>query len=349
VLDGDEALKRLQQITALRQTLARLPLAAAAGQFTALDERFAHERLVGLYQQTTVPAGNSPPLDLLLESQERAGDLLPAVASRAAVAPNPEQLQEQAKREQKQTEALRIEVKRRRDDLEAAAAKHPPQVRAVMACQRGLVREALAALGDIDMTTLDPGSALQLLHLRLNLMLLTGEAEKVYEELRSKTLDPITVLPPPLQPAFRELRVQTDAAVGDYADALTQLEGATRAFPRAAAPALAEALASLVFADVLPGHPLARLLTVPAWGGIWPRDRQQQPWPGDLLQVLAAAQQQADVQAMAGLLALEQGDVERARQGLAQAVRTAGPPAAVGRPWAMRGLVQGWLEMLGEK
>jgi hypothetical protein len=203
-----------------------------------------------------------------------------------------------------------------------------------------LVKEALAALRDVDPKSFNADAALQVLHLTLNLLLLSGEAESARELLQSDRLNPVTVLPPQEQPGIRALHIQTAAALGDYGNALSHLDEATRTSARAVGPPLAAALLSLVFPDVLPSGPLSRLATIPSWGGIWPRGNQP-AWSGDLIQTIGAVQQQADWLALLGILALEQGEVERAKRSFTQALSVAGPRLDFGA----RSVAQGWLQL----
>src|SRR5439155_1624815 len=85
--------------------------------------------------------------------------------------------------------------------LPAAAARYPPPRRARYASQFGLVREAIKALREADPGQLDAQAVQHLLHL----LLLAGEAEAARAALKEPSLNPVTVLPPPLQPGFREL------------------------------------------------------------------------------------------------------------------------------------------------
>jgi hypothetical protein len=351
-LESDAGLRRLQQVAALRQALERLPLARAAGQPTDPDEFHVQDLLFNLYRQSAVPlSNNTPPGDLMLEARERQAELFPLVVTRLPAPASAQEaearakaLDEQYKKLQQDTDNLRREVKRRRDDLENAAAKLQPPDRAVLACRYGLAREALAALRDIDPQALNnPNAAANLLHLTLELMLLAGDAEGARTLLLSDKLSPVTVLPPMFQPAFRALHVRAAAALGDYGAALNHLADSLRTFPRAAGPVLAEALLTLIAPDVLPGQPLTRVLTSPYWGGLWLDPQRRQFRPGAVEQLYGAVIQQSDLRAQAGLLALEQGDVVRARQELTQALATAGP-----FPFNLRAAALDWLELFGK-
>ena len=95
---------------------------------------------------------------------------------------------------------------------------------------------------------------------------------------------------------------------------------------------------------------LTRVLTLPYWGGVWQSNGQpavlnDQLQIGALFSLWNAQQQQADRLALLGVLALEQGDLERARQGFTQALQTAGPNLN----FRLRGVAQGWLELFPEK
>ena len=73
---------------------------------------------------------------------------------------------------------------------------------------------------------------------------------------------------------------------------------------------------------------------------IWPRGNQP-AWSGDLIQTIGAVQQQADWLALLGILALEQGEAERAKKSFTQALSVAGPRLDFGA----RSVAQGWLQL----
>jgi hypothetical protein len=356
VFETDEGLKRLQLAAALRQALARLSLVTNA--FTAAEEQVIHTLFLEMYQPRM--PGDYVPRDLILESMDRLAAVFQPVEGRILAQLPPAEAEARGKAKeaefkdlQQKLEGLRRDVKQRRDQLETAAARRTPIERALMAYQIGLVREALETLQELGPQELEPDAAsypqqLQVLQLKLNLLLLVGEAETAYKMLHSDKLTPLTVLPAQFQPEYRMLNIHAAAAVGDYDAALKFLDDATAEAPfaRNLAPPLAGALLSLVAPDADPVLPLTRLMTAPHWGGLWQRNGQPAvadglPQVGALLSLGVVQQQQADLQALAGILALEQGDVKRARQGLTQALTTAGPIVH----FNLRGTAQGWLQL----
>jgi hypothetical protein len=359
LFETDEGLKRLQVAAALRQALARLPL--VTNQFTAAEEQAIHGLFLELFRPRS--QGDYVPRDLILESMERLVEVFPLVSGRLLGQMPPGEaeargkaMEAELKNYQQQLDALRRDVKQRRDQLETAAARRTPIERAFMAYQIGLVREALDTLQDLGPQELEPDAAsypsqLQVLQLKLSLLLLVGEAETAYKMLHSDKLTPLTVLPAQFQPEYRLLNVHAAAAVGDYDAALKFLDDATAEGPflRTLAAPLTAAMLSLFAPDADPILPLSRLLTAPQWGGLWQRNGQPVvadglPQVGALMSLGMVQQQQADLQALAGILALEQGDVKRARQGLTQALTTAGPIVH----FNLRGTAQGWLQLFPE-
>jgi hypothetical protein len=326
-LDTDPSLGRLQQITAARQALARLSVAAAYGQSTAFDEAALQEMLFGQYRAMLQdPEAQFRPLDLALEAFERLVELFPRVAPLQAGAQTREQaeamgkaLDEEFKQRQKLMEQMRQDVQKRRDSYETAAGKYPPPARAAIALQYGLPREALSVLRNADPAEMTAQSVELLLHL----LLLAGEAEAAHNLLQEEALNPLTRLPFDDQMRIRTVQVQTAAALGDYTAGIDALADSLRAFPRLAGPALSGALQALVVPDVSPMHPLARVATAPSWAGVWPREGQ--PWPGDLLAVAGVLQQNAEEQVRQAMLALEQGDPALAKRRFVQALNPVGP------------------------
>src|SRR5262249_7479243 len=142
IFDGDQELtvwrqssfNQLQQITAARQSLARLPLAASYGQFTASDERALQNVLVHHYERTPVLEGlDVPPLDLMQEAFSRIVELEPVIymRRRAAIPANQAAEFEKAFENDRRQKTERLtklqqDVKRRSDEYETRASKLAP-------------------------------------------------------------------------------------------------------------------------------------------------------------------------------------------------------------------------------
>ena len=231
LFDGDQPLinwrqtsfNEFQQITACRQALARLPLAAAYGQFTATDERALQSILFRHYERMPVAEGlNVPPIDLVLEAYDRIVKLEVELYQRRRESIDPSQRAnfDQAYEKDHQQKLDRLakleqDAKRRSDEFENRAASLKPADRGVLAARFGLVREALAAFRSADPNDLKTQHVILLIHL----LLVAGEAEDAHSILQGQSFNPITVLPPELQPTFRNLALTTAAALGDAATA----------------------------------------------------------------------------------------------------------------------------------
>ncbi len=344
-LDTVRTLGRLQQITAARQALVRLPIARTAGQFTGLDERNLQGLLYGLYQQTTVPGSDQPPIDLMLEAFERFTDLLPVVIGRATGALTSEQAEaarKQAeaeyKRLQEQVAKLRQEVKQRSDKYEIATAKFTPLQRAAVACRLGLAREAINVLRGSEGKDLNP----EALDLMLNLFLIAGEAESARTVLHSPELTPLTRLDPRIQPRLRSLRIQTAAVLGDYGEGLEDLIEALKFTWEDAQKLAAMAVQAQLPPNLAPSAPLSQSLIAPFWGGPWRAG--DEIWPGVLLAAINLLHQYEEWVVLRSMLALEQGDIELARQSFAQALQFISP--AVELP--ARAVAQRWQDILDD-
>jgi hypothetical protein len=344
LFDGDQELtawrqssfNQLQQITAARQSLARLPLASSYGQFTAVDELALQNVLVHHYQRLPVIEGlEVQPVDLMLEASSRIVDLEPLIYARrratipANQATDFEKAFENDRRQKTERLAkLQQDVKRRSDEYETRAAKLSPGERAKLAVRFGLAREALNVLRSADPSEMTPPNVELLLHL----LLLAGEADDAYSILHGPSFNPITVLPAALQPTFRALNLRTAAALGDMATAIDEFKPLIEGQPASFAPPLVGTLQWLVFPD-LGASPLTRGITTPLWFGMFPKEGQGAK--GQLLQMQDAVQQYCNNIVRQGLLALEYSDVPFAQLRFKRALEVAGPFPFVLRPQAV--------------
>jgi hypothetical protein len=351
MLDSDQSLagrgrpptlNQLQQITAARQGLARTPIAAAYGQFVAVDERFLHAELLRLYEQATVIEGLPiQPRDLMLESFSRIFELDEAIFRRQITRISGEQrgrfeqsFEADRKKKAEQLEEWRRDVKRRSDEYENRSSKEPPGRRAEIAAAFGLPREALTVLQKADPKDLAPVN----IELMLHLLLLVGEAEVAHTILSGSAFNPITVLPDDLRPRFRVLSFRTAAALGDSTAAIDALGPEIQNPAALIAPPLAGTLQWLVFPD-LGQSPLTRPITSPFWLGVFPKN--QPAALGSLLQFQFAVQQYADTAVRIALLALEQGDIPLAIRRFQQALQVGGA-----FPFSLRSQAFRWLDLL---
>lgn len=352
LLDGDQELARspmgmsfsqLQQITAARQALLRLPIAASYGQIVVADEQYLQSILRQIYENMPILEGTSVrALDWILESYGRMVELTPTLlSSQAKLLSEKQQAEfeksalESLKKEQERLEALRREVRRRSDTYENRAAKAPPSERARMAAEFGLAREALNVLRAASPAELTPLGV----ELMLNLLILDGRADEAFSALQSPAFNPVTVLPPELQPSIRLLNLKATVALGDARPVIEMLDGGIRSAQQTITPILAGTLQSLVFAD-LGASPFTRAANSVTWGGFWIKP-QQALWQGDLLALQLAIQTYGDLIVQQGLLALEIGDIPLARRRFQQALETMGR-----LNFPLRGQAARWLDLL---
>lgn len=351
VLDSDQDLVRspigisfsqLQQITAARQALARIPLAASYGQFVAADEQYLQTVLRQLYENAVISeATHARPLDWILESYARIVELTPTLVGkqaelidRAQRAEFEKAALESMKKEQERLDALRREVQRRSDDYENRAAKASPSDRARLAAAYGLAREALAVLRSAAASELTPPAV----ELMLNLLILEGHADEAFAVLQTPSFNPVTVVPAEFQPAIRTLNLKAAIALGDARPAIEMLDGVIKSGQQTIPPILAATLQSLVFAD-LGASPLTRAANSISWGGVWIKP-QQALWQGDLIALQMAIQAYGDLIVQQGLLALEIGDIPLARRRFQQALDSMGR-----LNFPLRGQAVRWLDL----
>jgi hypothetical protein len=352
VFDGDQALigwrqasfNQFQQITAARQSLARLPLATAYGQLTAGEERALQNILLRHYDQAPVIEGlDVRPLDLMLESFTRLIDLeaIIFVRRRDTLPANQAQDFEKAYEKDRQQKMERLaklqqDVKRRSDEYETRAAKLTPGQRAELAVQFGLPREALTVLRNADPKDL----TMQNVALLLQLLLLVGDTVDAYTILQGPSFNPITVLPSDVQPTFRALKVRTAAALGDMPAALEAFEPIVQNQPTSFAPPLIGTLQWLIFPD-LGLSPLTRGITTPLWFGMFPKGGQ--PSPGQLLQTQNVVQHYCNNIVRQGLFALEYGDMPFAKVRFRRSLEITGA-----FPFVLRGTAIDWMSLFGD-
>jgi hypothetical protein len=194
-------------------------------------------------------------------------------------------------------DALAQVVDRQRAEFAPESARARVADRAQAAVQRGLAGEARAILLESDVSAFgSEGTALE-----LDLLLRTGRAEDVRDWSAAELEGALGAA------RYHWLRTQALAALGDYAAAdaeLTGLAGAEGPAP-ARASAVFAALAGRALLDEQPGVPglPAGLARVYARFTFWSAVRQ----------AVAGLGERADSAVLRGLLALEAGEVERAR------------------------------------
>jgi hypothetical protein len=338
---GQPSLNQLQQVTAARQALVRLPYAASFGQNTIGDEHALQSILLRNYERMPVLEGiSAQPLDLILEAFSRVVDLEAAIFARRQESIPASQAAEIEKafdndRKQKTERLAKLQqdIRGRSDAYENRAAKLAPGLRAELAVRFGLPREALRVLQSADPKDLDLRQVLLMLHL----LVLAGEAADAHTVLQGPSFNPITVLPTELQPAFRILVVNTAAALGDTAVAIDNLDKIIANQPSSFAPPLIGTLQWLVFPD-LGTSPLTRGIMTPLWFGLFPNNAQASP--GQLVQMQDAVQQYCNNIVRQGLLALEYSNLPLAKLRFQRANNVAGP-----FPYVLRGRASAWLDL----
>jgi hypothetical protein len=346
-LESDPALHLYQQLAAIRQTLARVEVTQRRP--SPLEEHAMLDQLVQLYERHYIPGTRINPADLFLEALKRDVEVREQIMHMMG---GPTALKQQAadiQRRQHGVEQMRKRVQELRDDYENRAygqgnQQITPLIRAVIAVERGLIREALAVLQAIEPNNRDIGSV----QLQASLLLFAGEPDEARSLLDQVPIDQIM---PGAQLQFRLLSVQAAAAVGDYPGAIEHASALMTLLPGQpdVGRAAADVVAHLLLPDASPGHPLARVLTLPRWGGVWGPDGQPaalngRQLPIDWLQLNSSVQglqDYGDWVVRQGVVALEGGDAALARQRFTEAVGPSAPPLV----FKNRALARSWLEL----
>jgi tetratricopeptide (TPR) repeat protein len=237
------------------------------------------------------------------------------------------------------------EVARLSNLLEVNTANYSVPDRARWAVTHGLPDRALALLMDSDVSVFGRQGA----RLELDLLLLTGQLRLFRDGLEPDKPDKQELFGPSL---FHRFRVRLWAAAGDYARADADLEGLTapsrlplwagrEGTDVTAREATALAVAEAVRVGQPHGDPLATLL--PAyfhWGFFQER----------LGLLVPLIQEQADYEAVRGVLALEAGDDGLAeacfRRALAASGGESGVRSGAGVDFSGRAAAEGWLELM---
>ncbi len=319
------SLRHVQYVTALNHALRFNP-----------DDPDVHLALKNLYREMNYP-------DAALAHLEKAR------AYYESITPSPEQeAQFETKRQRLDAELqdLGDEVKRRREEYDVHSANDRTLVAKVMTAllqpttlrtspqtkrERGLVLLALKLLKDADLTRLDLKEQTAVVQLQMRLMLMLGMAKELREafdtELRQQ-------LKPLLGPDYDEFEAVYAVAVGNYAQAekyLAAVVGNAR---------LAEHLAvSRDWENRLEAEMKARLVSLVAAAPLWSLSpspltrftlslggavsRTLVSLPGKVIQAEEQLRQVAEVNTLRGLLALEQGDTDRATELFRESLRIA--------------------------
>jgi hypothetical protein len=304
---GLDQTRRVQALTALR-TAARL------------DPRLLHAHELLVFQYSESHDSEPPALDLALAHVHAVLQLLPAHGSSpgATVEQHRQRLEFWEEQEKQLARAVR-------DAQIAAGARQLDLLPQAVAAQKsGLPGKALELLQKADATTKGQDGFL----FELDLLLKTGHAWEMRDALPAELESALGAK------SYRLLHAYLSAARGDYADAdndLSRLDGAVE-FPELARPRVDPrvALGFLVGKHLL--------------------DRAIQPAPlGELPPELLARRCdflvgqmrfQADIAALRGLLALEAGNIEAAREQFRNSTKLFDDPNAAS------GLARHYLEMM---
>jgi hypothetical protein len=204
-------------------------------------------------------------------------------------------------------------VERQRAQLAAETARARVADRAQAAVARRLAGEARAILLESDVSAFGPEGT----QLELELLLGTGRAEDVRDWAAAELKGPLGAI------GYHWRRARARAALGEYAAAdaeLLELAGEEGPDPARTGRVFA-ALAGRALLDERPGAWGLPALAARAWGRFQFR--------GAVGQEAAALAGRADAAVLRGLLALEAGEVERARAALGAALGYAGPGGGV--------------------
>jgi tetratricopeptide (TPR) repeat protein len=276
---------RLPQLAELRQAQASAALNRALRLNPDLSR--AHLELGRLYQRVGC-------LDLALDELRAYR----AATGRAGADPNREGVSDA------ELDALARVVHRQRAEFAPESVRARVAIRARAAMRRGLAGEARKILLESDVSAFGSEGA----ELELDLLLRTGRAEDVRDWSAADLRDLLGTT------RYHWLRTQALAALGDYAAAdaeLTDLAGDDGPAPARAGTAFA-ALTGRALLDEQPGR-----LDPPA---VFARVSARQAFWSGLRQAVAGLAERADATVLRGLLALEAGDVGRARTALRAAL-----------------------------
>jgi tetratricopeptide (TPR) repeat protein len=264
--------------------------------------------------------------DAALTSLTKAMELLRQSQPQQGV--DTEAFRKQIEGMEKQLKDLETEVNNRRNQCEVAAAGKSIVTRAQIALGMGLQEQALNTLLEGTWTDLQQEGAI----IELRILLALGQLDKVEVMLTDDIKD--TLNRPPANPdTYEMLRVLNAAARGNYEEADAYLGQAIDKYnetPKVLGLMLHECLR---YATVAP-KPVAQCVSERVL---------QQLVVENMGQALAILRQQLDYETMRGVLALEAGNIPRARQYFEHAVSAAKPlPPA----FNTQGLAERYLELL---
>lgn len=352
--ESDPQIRSFQQLTAARQALTRIAVLPPERRPDPVEELQLQAMLLDFYQRSAIPGTRIEAKDLLFEAFERVVDLEAKTLSPAAGGPelssqDVKNLETYMRGRQQQISELKSKLQAARDECENAS-KLPLVQRLTVAISNGLVREAVTMLRNSDPNERDLGAVLTL----VDLLLFEGEAEDAHDILQSDALKSIDQLPDAVKSQataqIRSLKFRTAACLGDYATGIVEANELVKLHEHLGADAIAGVLADLVMADINPMHPLTRALTLPSWAGL--REKNGQPAVvnrrallGSFVPMIQNEMQLGDVLVRRGLLALEAGDIQTARQSFERAAGPSGPRVF----FSDRGLAYLWLELLASE
>jgi tetratricopeptide (TPR) repeat protein len=178
--------------------------------------------------------------------------------------------------------------------------------RAAIAARRGLGGKARDLLLESDISAFGA----QGMELELELLLRTGRADDVLDWTTPEVMASLG------EPQYRRLRSQAAAAVGEYDAADAELAELTKGITVVEPRRVAEVLGQLVGQVVLDEPPAMVSLPHAVWGA-----RQRAVFLARLDDVFRGLAELAEADTVRGLIALEVGDVDRAREWFRSALR----------------------------
>jgi tetratricopeptide (TPR) repeat protein len=321
----------LPHIALLRQAQAAAALQKAAQLDPNLEH--AHELLVELYEnavQAPLPQPGKPWSEQVVHQpmletalKHRREQVRSARARGPRLGESPDDFTRRIERLEGVIQRYTKDLSQRLDSWELAAEKKPLLARVQLALEQGLNEKAFQLLTAEDGTDSLRGPSRALaVQWTVALLLGMGRLQEAGEVLNRETPQSLDMLPPPLNlPAYEWFQIQMAAADGNYEEADQHL-AAWLATARAKAASPAVLLAQTIGHQLLWDAPLATQMpgqmvrTMPALLGL-PPNRTATLVRG-LEQCLLLLQQESDLLALRGWLALEVGDTRAAGEYLSR-------------------------------
>lgn len=247
--------------------------------------------------------------------------------SRKAAHVSEEQLEPLAK----EIERMREIVEKQRDRFEVDAVNRHPVQRAQIALSNGLAEKAFEELRDINLEELEKSNGRQAVSavadLTIRLLFATGRAPAARAVLGSPLRGALSALPELQLPAVEWYSLLTAAIFGDAEEAdehVTAMLTKTVDGPRAQAPVLVARylLGEAQQSNTFPGNTTR----------IWPEPSPRLFLDQALQASRGSAAREGQLRLLRGVLALESGDLSRARQDIERAlIVSSGPKAESGQ------------------